>query len=350
MEWLEQPAIKWFVPLPVLALVAPIVWRFFRATWRTLDEEALDFRRELAARGQLDYRPVAALTAAALILTLQEYYGRPSFYQDVLHDVLARHAARHPGSFVNVELYDELYLRLWWAGSRLVGYLGPLALWPLVFRGSRRLPGDGVLDFGLRTRGFAAHAWIYALCVTVMVPVLLLVSRQPDFVDYYPIYKLAGRSWLDFFVWEAAYLAQFFALEVFFRGFLLRALRGAGAGAIWTMAVPYVMVHFGKPYLEVCTAIIAAVVLGSLAMRTRSIYAGFLTHATVAVLMDVLALYRRGSLPVLLTPLSTRHVTFLYWHGLIWLAWGGAAFVLALKTRRYWRGRAAAATSGSSVN
>ena len=56
MDWLEQPAIKWFVPLPLLALLAPIIWRFFRGTWRTLDEEALVFRRGLAARGQLDYR------------------------------------------------------------------------------------------------------------------------------------------------------------------------------------------------------------------------------------------------------------------------------------------------------
>ena len=42
---------------------------------------------------------------------------------------------------------------------------------------------------------------------------------------------------------------------------------------------------------------IAGVVLGSLAMRTRSIYAGFLVHATVAVLMDILALDRRHGLP-----------------------------------------------------
>jgi membrane protease YdiL (CAAX protease family) len=181
-----------------------------------------------------------------------------------------------------------------------------------------------------------------------MVPLLLLVSRQPDFGEYYPIYKLAGRSWLDFFVWEAGYLSQFLALEIFFRGFLLQALRGSGAGAIWVMAVPYCMIHYGKPYFEVTAAIVAAVVLGSLAMRTRSIYAGFLTHATVALLMDVLALYRRGSLPVLLTPLSTRHITFLHWGALFWLAWGGAVVVLALKLRGLWPRRPASIASGSN--
>jgi membrane protease YdiL (CAAX protease family) len=130
-----------------------------------------------------------------------------------------------------------------------------------------------------------AHAWIYALCVVVMVPVLMLVARQPDFADYYPMYKLAGRSWLDFAAWEFIYLAQFFTLELFFRGFWLRAMRSFGSGAIWSMVVPYCMIHYGKPYLEASSAVIAGVVLGSLAMRTRSIYAGF-PCATVAVTMD----------------------------------------------------------------
>ena len=155
-----------------------------------------------------------------------------------------------------------------------------------------------MLDFGLRGRGFRAHAWIYALCVVVMIPVLMLVSMQPDFADYYPMYKQAGRSWLDFVDlgdrlprasssrWSCSSAASW-----------LRALRSFGAGAIFAMAVPYCMIHYGKPYLEASVAVIAGVVLGSLAMRTRSIYAGFLVHATVAVLMDILALDRRHGLP-----------------------------------------------------
>ena len=71
-------------------------------------------------------------------------------------------------------------------------------------------------------------------------------------------------------------------------------------------------------------------------MRTHSIYAGFLVHATVAVLNDVLALYRRGSLPVSLTPLGSRISLFLYWTSLIWVAWGLALAVLALKAWRSW--------------
>jgi membrane protease YdiL (CAAX protease family) len=68
------------------------------------------------------------------------------------------------------------------------------------------------------------------------------------------------------------------------------------------MAVPYCMIHYGKPYLEANGAIVAGIVLGSLAMRTRSVYAGFLVHITVAGSMDLLALWHRAALPTQFWP------------------------------------------------
>ena len=163
-----------------------------------------------------------------------------------------------------------------------------------------------------------------------MVPVLLIVARQPDFADYYPMYKQAGRSWLDFALWEIDLPRAVLRLELFFRGFMAaRDCAASGSGAIWSMVVPYCMIHYGKPYLEASAAIIAGVVLGSLAMRTRSIYAGFLVHATVAVLMDILALERRKILPSLLTPGSARHLEFTARTRLVWIAWALALAVLA---------------------
>src|SRR5262245_20355811 len=203
MQWLELPQVKWAVPIPLLVAIAPVIWLFFRDTWRALDDEAYAYRRTLHERGQMDYRPLVALTMAAMVLNLQEYYGRGDFYEAVLKKVLQRREEAHPGGLVNVGLYDELYMRTWWAVTRVGGYVAPLLLWRLFFR------KDSLLDFGLRGRGFGEHAWIYALCMVVMVPLLLFVSHQKDFGAYYPIYKQAGRSWLDFLIWEVLYLAQF---------------------------------------------------------------------------------------------------------------------------------------------
>jgi hypothetical protein len=71
-------------------------------------------------------------------------------------------------------------------------------------------------------------------------------------------------------------------------------------------------------------------------MRTRSIYAGFLVHATVAVLMDVLALDRRHGLPSQLTPTSDRLLAFPNARVIVLVAWALALVVLAAKVRRSW--------------
>jgi membrane protease YdiL (CAAX protease family) len=69
-----------------------------------------------------------------------------------------------------------------------------------------------------------------------------------------------------------------------------------GAYAIFVMVVPYCMIHFGKPFLECFAAIIAGVVLGTLSLRTRSIWCGAMIHMSVAITMDVAALAQTGQL------------------------------------------------------
>jgi membrane protease YdiL (CAAX protease family) len=289
---LEHPPIKALIPIPILIALWPLVKKFFEATWRELDEEARQARLTLPSE-EVDYRrPVACFSIVAVVLTLQEYYGGRSIFDSQFRPWLNELQAGG-WTFLKMEKYDELYSYSWWVFARVFGYVAiPMGAWKLLF------PKDSLLDMGLRTKGFFSHIWIYGLCLAVVVPAMLIVSSQPDFGTYYPFYKLSSRSWFDFLTWEAMYFLQFFALELFFRGWFLGALRrNFGAGAVFAMAVPYCMIHYGKPYLEANGAIVAGVVLGSLAMRTRSIYAGFLVHITVAFSMDFLSLWRRAALP-----------------------------------------------------
>jgi membrane protease YdiL (CAAX protease family) len=291
---LSYPPLKALLPLPILAAIAPVVWWFFRGTWREIDAEVAVQRAAAAPGEAVDFRrPAACLAIVAIVLTLQEYYGGRAFYDLTLKPWLSQLEAGGM-TWLKLGKYDELFGYCWWVFARVLGYvLVPFPLWKLLF------PNDSLLDMGLRIRGFGKHVWIYGLCLAVVVPVMLIVASQPDFGTYYPFYKQSSRSWFDFLAWEAIYWLQFFALELFFRGFMLGAMRQTlGASAIFVMAVPYCMIHYGKPYLETHGAIVAGVVLGSLAMRTRSIYAGFLVHVTVAFGMDFLALWRRSALPV----------------------------------------------------
>jgi membrane protease YdiL (CAAX protease family) len=290
--------IKPLLPIPVLLAVLPALWWFFRDTWKQLDADALAWRQKLAAEGKSDLRPAVALVMCALILTLQEYYGGRGFYEQSLRPILANLDLKHPHA-IKLAKFDELYGFGWWSFARVSGYLFPFAVWKLFFK------EDSLLDMGLRTKGFFQHAWIYGLFLVIVLPLLLIVSRQPDFGAYYPFYGKCNRSWYDFLSWEAIYYAQFFGLEMFFRGFWLGALRRSfGSGAIFAMAVPYCMIHYGKPFLEANGAIIAGIALGSLSMRTKSIYQGFFVHITVAALMDWLSLWHRHALPTVFWPVG----------------------------------------------
>ena len=285
-------ATKPLFPVVALLVVLPALYFFFHKTWRELDVDAQKHRGELLARGEYDRRPFLALVICAVMLTMQEYYGGRSFFDDTLSPKLIAFDAAHH-DVLRFFKYNELWGFGWWVFARVLGYvLVPFPLFKLLFH------KDSLLDLGMRTKGFFEHAWIYALFLAIVVPAMLVVSAQPDFGSYYPFYKQASRSWFDFLAWEAMYFVQFFALEMFFRGFWLGVLRKSfGSGAIFAMAVPYCMIHYGKPYLEASGAVVAGIALGSLSMKTKSIYQGFLVHITVAGMMDWLALSHRSALP-----------------------------------------------------
>ncbi len=288
--WMETLKPIW--PIPVLVIVLAALWRMFRGTWKELDEESQRERQALHDLGKTDMRPFVALVLCAVILTMQEYFGDRRYYELHVKPILEQLDAIEP-TFWKLAKYEELYTFGWWTGTRIFGYvLVPFPLWKLIFR------EDSLLDMGLRTKGFFKHFWIYGLFLLVVLPAMYVVSKQPDFGAYYPFYKHSSRSWCDFLLWESMYFVQFFALEMYFRGFWVAALKKSfGSGAIFAMAVPYCMIHYGKPYLEAMGAIIAGIALGSLSIRTKSIYQGFLVHVTVAGLMDWLALSHRGQLP-----------------------------------------------------
>ncbi len=308
---MDRLPVETVVALVLLIAVAPLLARFFRDTWRELDREGLELRRVSVEAGRYDVRALVTCAMAGFSLTVTYYWGNQDAYEKLVRPLLFN--LIDP---TTLGRYDELIWRFWWSFSRTVPYLLPVALWPLLFR-------ESPLDLGLRVRGFSQHVWIYVACVVVMIPVLTIVSRQASFIDYYPFYELAGRSWTDFLAWELVYVVQFFALELFFRGYWLHGTRALGSSAIMAMAVPYAMIHFEKPFLETSSVLIAATVLGTLAMKTRSIWAGFLVHVTVAVMMDLLALARKQQLPPGLTYLTP----------VLWTIWGGCLVLLIVLRR-----------------
>jgi membrane protease YdiL (CAAX protease family) len=280
--------------------------RFFLETWQEVDRQAAEARAARAAAGLgYDWRPIAAYITAAVILTLQEYFGdRVAFTTIVTRGITvdwgggpnaaATHhlTLLHAQSWAQDPRWNELYGLMYWSFTRTLGYFVVPALLMLFWR------RDRLKDYGLRAKGFLSHAWIYALFFGIVLVAVVIVSQTGEFSHYYPFYHDASRSWFDFLAWELVYASQFFTLEFFFRGFLVFAGREAmGSAVVMAMVVPYCMIHFGKPWAEALAAILAGTVLGTLSLKTRSIWSGFLIHVTVAVSMDVAALLQTRGLP-----------------------------------------------------
>jgi membrane protease YdiL (CAAX protease family) len=241
--------------------------------WRAIDRE-----NESDRKGLFDARVALVLVTVAISLTLQEYIGDRGFFED--------HFKPDKG-----DMYWELKGFAWWAGWRVFGYVVIPSLVLLV------TPGERIRDQHVSPKGFFKHLWIYVVLFLCVLPAVLFASTTPSFRHTYPFYRLANRSASDLWMWEALYAAQFVSLEFFFRGFILNGLRRAcGSNAIFIMIVPYCMIHFQKPMPETLGAIGAGLILGTLAMRTRSIWGGVLIHIGVAMTMDVLAL--RGCPPI----------------------------------------------------
>jgi membrane protease YdiL (CAAX protease family) len=239
--------------------------------WLTVDQwRAIDAETVPGPRG-FDWRVLIVLVTTCVVLTAQEYVGGRDYFADLFPN--------------DGDRYWQLKAFGWWTGWRVGGYLVLPALVVLC------MPGERLRDYYISLQGFISHLWIYLLMFALILPAVIVASTTSSFQHTYPFYKLANRSAFDLWTWEAMYAAQFLSLEFFFRGFMLQGLRQAfGANAVFVMIVPYCMIHYGKPLPETIGAIGAGLILGTLAMRTRSIWGGVLIHMGVAITMDVLAL------------------------------------------------------------
>ena len=244
--------------------------------WRAIDAEY----KQLPLPGD-DGRAAAILVTSAICLVLPRYFGQHQAFDDF--PVLQQIMAGWP--------YPELHQHLYWALFKLVNYgLIPFLCIHFVLRRAIR-------EFGLRFVETRA-AWItYACMLLVVAPFVIYASTTEAFLRVYPKCKGAANSLETLLLWELAYGLQFFMLECFFRGFMTFGLaRYIGSLAIFAMAVPYAMIHLGKPIAECLGSILAAIALGTIALRTGSIWGGVLVHCSVAWGMDLLALARTGRL------------------------------------------------------
>jgi membrane protease YdiL (CAAX protease family) len=148
------------------------------------------------------------------------------------------------------------------------------------------------LGGGLGDRRFGS-IFVAITLPLIILPLAYVSSNVPEVIMEYPLAKVLF-SWPQMVVWyELAYVLIYYtAWEFYFRGFLLFGLESVfgGVSAILIQTISSTLVHIGKSEGELMGSIVAGVVLGALALRTRSFWYGFIIHACLGVFVDLFVL------------------------------------------------------------
>lgn len=242
----------------------------------------IDARDRSERVGKVSARTAAIVTAivSALMLVILRFVVMDQGFQSALANSAIQ-------IFEPLAPYRRLLHSLAWVAGCFTCYFAiPAAVVRWVF-------GLTLSDFYLMPRDYWKKLPFYALLFLPVGLAVLFVAQSPDFQAHYPFYDEA-YGWPDQIVWELGYALQFFALEFFFRGFMLRGtVAEMGSMSVLFMVVPYCMIHFGKPLPECLGSILSGLVLGTLALDTRSIWGGVTIHVAVAWLMDGAALWMK---------------------------------------------------------
>ncbi len=154
-------------------------------------------------------------------------------------------------------------------------FLAPLLFILLVFRQSPR-------EYGLTLGDWRAGLVITIGGIVLMTPIIWFLAKLDPTAEAYYKDMAADLPWNTF--------GQIFGWEFMFRGFILFGYaRKFGPDALWIQAVPFALLHIGKPEIETLSTIFGGFAFGWVAWRTKSFLYPFLIHWYIFTLIVLVA-------------------------------------------------------------
>lgn len=230
-----------------------------------------------------DKRTLWVLGSSSILLTFFYYFGLTGFYRR--HAKQWELASYLPDSMMHLK--PLLPYAYWGTSSLIIRILIPCFI---IFVILKEKPSE----WGLSFKGQLKQGGPYIGFFLFMLPFLFAVSHLPSFQKTYPFLKPVAQGGSLYWGFCLFYGLQFVSVEFFFRGFMVFGLfKKLGYYSLWIMCIPYVMIHFGKPLSETVGALIAGLVLGAMALKSRSIWWGVALHCAIAYTMDFLSMYQK---------------------------------------------------------
>jgi membrane protease YdiL (CAAX protease family) len=157
-------------------------------------------------------------------------------------------------------------------------------------------------NFGFAISDSRRVRWLTVAMLVIMLVILIPVSRIKEYQDFYPIFKQFGSFYGGIYKYGdirgllygwASYGLYLFCWEFYFRGYLLFGLyRTIKWPAIIIQAILFGILHLGKVPSEVASSFLAGIILGILALRSKSFLPCFALHWLVSLSMDAFVLMR----------------------------------------------------------
>ncbi|MBS1680842.1 MAG: CPBP family intramembrane metalloprotease [Bacteroidetes bacterium] len=225
---------------------------------------------------QLDKKPIVVLLTTTVCLVGIQFLGNINNFSFLVQQIQGTHF--------------QFYSFVYWASVTIFFF----AIVPVVV--IKFFLNEPLRDYGLKTSQVFGYYKIYALTFAILFPFLFLAAYTYEFQVTYPFFVPPIEEFVPFYlIGELLYVLTFFALEFFFRGFMVLGLKkNLGFYSVFVMTVPYCMIHFAKPLPECIGSIFAGVFLGLMSYKTQSIWMGSLIHSAVALSMNWLSLWHRG--------------------------------------------------------
>lgn len=218
-----------------------------------------------------DRKVFIIIISVAVLQTISWYFTSRDFFRENFYY-----------NYFNADESADLYEFLYWFGSDSITLL-VIPLFIIKF-----LLKEKISSYGLKIGDYKTGLKFFIIFSICILTFTFFLSSIPEFANNYPFLKSAKYDWKTFIIFETAALVYMFAWEFIWRGFMLFGLEEKfGMNAILIQMLPFVILHNGKPFVETLSAILGAILLGYIAIRTRSIFYGVAMHFILFFSMDL---------------------------------------------------------------